>query len=489
MADILGIARHIQEQGEIGRARGTEQRLNRLTGQAVAAIDPQARNQFLQQAVATDPRAGFALQDRFQSQDDTRVKKAAGAAQYVLNAMKSGNQNAVNGAYMTVRPFLEELGRAEGKVPPPAWSPDMEPMLHQVIAASEGASAGAGGNVLSTYVDGQGNRVAVMRDGSTNVLGTADRGMSQQTISVEGPDGRPQQFTFDKRSGNYVPAALAGAPQAGPTSAGPIIRERDGRIVNLSDDLSPEDRAAIMRNPDAFAAVPDGGSIEAPAIDRSSYRSGGFQTPPAYSAQLVGQSPAEKAGSEALARRNVELATLPQELALRTQAEIQKAGGVEAARIGAQRQAEKSSALPELVATADSTIDLLDRLLKHPGRANATGLSSWNPLNLVPGTDAYDFNVMLDQVKGQAFLQAFSSLMGGGAITEREGQTATRAVARLNAAQSEQEFVTALADLKRIVSEGRMRAIQSAGQRAPAAPQSSARPQPSASDYSRLWGN
>lgn len=136
--NILALANHIQQQGELGRARGTQNRLNRLTGQAMAAPDAQQRDQFVQQAVATDPQSGFALQDRFQSQDDTRAKKAAGAAQYVLNALKSGNPQAVQGAYQTVRPFLVELGRAEGKEPPPAWSPDMEPMLHQVVAASGG---------------------------------------------------------------------------------------------------------------------------------------------------------------------------------------------------------------------------------------------------------------------------------------------------------------------------------------------------------------
>ncbi len=41
-----------------------------------------------------------------------------------------------------------------------------------------------------------------------------------------------------------------------------------------------------------------------------------------------------------------------------------------------------------------------------------------------------DFNAMLDQVQGGAFLQAFESLKGGGQITQIEGEKATQAIVR-----------------------------------------------------------
>lgn len=58
-------------------------------------------------------------------------------------------------------------------------------------------------------------------------------------------------------------------PQGQPANQQPVIRESNGRQVNLSPDLSPQDRAAIMANPDAYGQVPDGGSIELPSVDRS----------------------------------------------------------------------------------------------------------------------------------------------------------------------------------------------------------------------------
>lgn len=105
-------------------------------------------------------------------------------------------------------------------------------------------------------------------------------------------------------------------------------------------------------------------------------------------------------------------------------------------------------------ATANQ-IAVIDKALNHPGRATSTGLSgTLDPRNYVPGTDATDFRTVLDQIGGSAFLQAFESLKGGGAITEVEGKKATDAIARLNRAQSDSEFETSLNDLRKVMTDG-----------------------------------
>ena len=104
---------------------------------------------------------------------------------------------------------------------------------------------------------------------------------------------------------------------------------------------------------------------------------------------------------------------------------------------------------------------VIDQAINHPGRGYATGASSMLPI--LPGTDAADFRAVLDQIKGQAFLQAFESLKGGGQITEVEGQKATQAIARLDRAQSEAEFVKSLQELRGIVASGLERARRKAG--------------------------
>lgn len=106
-------------------------------------------------------------------------------------------------------------------------------------------------------------------------------------------------------------------------------------------------------------------------------------------------------------------------------------------------------------ASIQNQIAVIDKALSHPGRKTATGLSgSIDPRNFVPGTDATDFRAVLDQIGGAAFLQAFESLKGGGAITEVEGKKATDAIARLNRAQSDAEFETGLRDLRKVMADG-----------------------------------
>lgn len=132
--------------------------------------------------------------------------------------------------------------------------------------------------------------------------------------------------------------------------------------------------------------------------------------------------------------------------------------------------------LPEVTAKADTALALIDDLLTDPNRELATGMSSF--LGKVPGTPAYDYAQKVEQLKGQTFLTAFQSLKGGGAITEVEGRKAEQAIARLDAAQTEGGFTSALNELKGIVAAAKQRAIdkaksmQGAQPSAPAAPSS-----------------
>lgn len=109
--------------------------------------------------------------------------------------------------------------------------------------------------------------------------------------------------------------------------------------------------------------------------------------------------------------------------------------------------------------SATDAVKLMNKALSHPGLSAATGLQgSIDPRNLVPGTDARNFRVILDQLKGTAFLSAHASLKGGGAISEMEGAKAEAAIARLNSAQSTEAFTEALNDYKGIIERGLQRA-------------------------------
>jgi hypothetical protein len=71
--------------------------------------------------------------------------------------------------------------------------------------------------------------------------------------------------------------------------------------------------------------------------------------------------------------------------------------------------------------------------------------------------------VLLDQLKGQTFLEAFQSLKGGGAITQVEGTKAEQAIARLNTAQSDEAFEQALRELAEVAQSAKRRALDLAG--------------------------
>jgi hypothetical protein len=106
--------------------------------------------------------------------------------------------------------------------------------------------------------------------------------------------------------------------------------------------------------------------------------------------------------------------------------------------------------------TANYMDDLLEKVKTHPGRQYATGKSSILPK--VPGTQPADFQVLLDQLQGQQFMQAYETLKGGGQITEVEGRKATEAMARMNPRQSEEAFLQGVNEFQSIVRSAKERA-------------------------------
>jgi hypothetical protein len=141
--------------------------------------------------------------------------------------------------------------------------------------------------------------------------------------------------------------------------------------------------------------------------------------------------------------------------------------GKEAAEEVGKARGQAQVNLPNVIANAEQTLSVIDSIKNDPNRERGTGVSSL--FNTVPGTRGFDFAQKVEQLKGKTFLEAFQALKGGGAITEIEGKKAENAIARLNVAQSEGEFVKALDELRDVVVAGMGRARTRAGQAAPVA--------------------
>lgn len=128
------------------------------------------------------------------------------------------------------------------------------------------------------------------------------------------------------------------------------------------------------------------------------------------------------------------------------------------AAVTGKTEAEMALAAPLEINSAEDTLRYIEEIRNHPGREWGTGMSSWT--GMIPGTDAYDFATRVDQLGGGAFLTAIGEMQGMGALSNQEGQTAKAAIARLSRAQSEGEFMAALADYERIINRGRERAMK-----------------------------
>lgn len=121
--------------------------------------------------------------------------------------------------------------------------------------------------------------------------------------------------------------------------------------------------------------------------------------------------------------------------------------------------------LPAVEASTKQTIDLVDKLLTHPGFSTTVGMKG--PTGAfaaagypIPGTDAADFVTLQHQVVGKQFLQAYETLKGAGQITEVEGKKATSAIAAMDNAQSEAAYRAAARDFQSTM-KGALQRMQS----------------------------
>lgn len=119
-------------------------------------------------------------------------------------------------------------------------------------------------------------------------------------------------------------------------------------------------------------------------------------------------------------------------------------------KLNADMEAKKTEAEGkegQAVEQMDETINLLDRMLVHPGLEAATGLTS--PLSNIPGTKARGFRALLDTLKGQQFLNEVQALKGMGQLSNAEGDKLAAAAASLDLGMPTDEFVS---EVKRIRS-------------------------------------
>jgi hypothetical protein len=225
MASILDLMNHVQQQGEMGRARGKETALGRLMAQGYQQGGD--RSQLLGQIAQVSPQAAPAAQQSFNDDDHARMERVGQMAGMLLSAPPQARASLYA---QQIVPAMHQLGMGEGL--PPDWSDDLLPSVQGIYQQLGGGGSAATG-VQSTYVDAQGNRVAIMRDGSTQLLG--QNAPNNQII-----DTGNGFFGVNKGNLQAAPVMTGGAPGEVPFSIDP--------------SLPPEVQAAIRSDPRAGSA-------------------------------------------------------------------------------------------------------------------------------------------------------------------------------------------------------------------------------------------
>lgn len=250
-----------------GYQSGTQNRLLRegeqkqsalasLAGQAYGATGEQRRG-LIGQAVGIDREAGFALEKDIGSSDDARAQTLVNAAKYLLSAPEA-QRPAV---WSQMQPQLsQKLG-----IELPIDYNDEVVQTAQSLVSSYGSTAATG--VQSTYVDAQGNRVAILRDGSTQILG--QNAPNNQIIDTG--DGF---YGVNKGNLGAAPVRIGGGQQQSPQAPQAGMYQTPQGVVRLGDDLSPEQREAAMAD---IAAGGGAGSVQLPDRGVSQPTGGGQQ--------------------------------------------------------------------------------------------------------------------------------------------------------------------------------------------------------------------
>ncbi|MCC8492281.1 hypothetical protein [Xanthomonas citri] len=226
----LDAAAYVQQQGEMGRARGQQNQLAQLASQSYTA-SPEQQSGILGQMAAIDPRAAQSQQQQFESAEDRRNKTLANMSNLLVNAP----EQARAGLYQQMLPTLRQFGVDA----PAAYDADTAPVIDQTARALYTAYSGgsAAGGVQSTYVDAQGNRVAILRNGSTQILG-------QDAPKVQIIDTGDGFYGVNKGTLSAAPVSTGGAPAA--QVAGSPMQAAGPGVVSAQGGAADDMQAAEL---------------------------------------------------------------------------------------------------------------------------------------------------------------------------------------------------------------------------------------------------
>lgn len=330
--NLLSGMQYVQQQGEAGRQRGLEDRFNRLAGEAFNAPDNATRDAAVGQIAVNNPGAAFGLKEQFQADEDRTLRQLTGAARYLKGAMDTNNPQAMQGAWRTVLPGLIRSGVVKEGELSPTWDPSYADTVHQVLAMGEGRG-GAGGVIQSQKISDDGYIINTYRDGRMEKTGQkVDRQawLRDQPGLPVGIVGKDASFT-----------PLGGSEEL-PANGWTDVGEGGARVRFNVNEFTPQQQERVARTVSMMqqAGYSDDeiGQFVQSQMPQQVSNIGAPRHPAGGPTRSLNRpSAAEDAAAVEAAKQQAQLQYLPQELGMRTEADIAKARGVEQAKAGVER--------------------------------------------------------------------------------------------------------------------------------------------------------
>lgn len=120
------------------------------------------------------------------------------------------------------------------------------------------------------------------------------------------------------------------------------------------------------------------------------------------------------------------------------------------------KQFERVSKLETGLNQFDEGVRIIDQLLADPRLAKGVGANAF--FAALPATEARTIAGMINQIKGQNFLNAYESLRGASGISNIEGQKAEQAMGRIDQYMEEKDLRQALQELRNRYDYARQKA-------------------------------
>lgn len=438
--------------------------------------DPSTRDATLQQIAAINPQAADNISKWTMGQENQRNTQLANIARGVLSFKDPAAQR---GVYQnTIMPAAQRQG-----LQIPEWDDATTPQWLQYQLASAGNQAGQG--VQSTYVDGEGNRVAILRNGATQILGKNDAGANQQTLSID-VNGVPTQVTFDRRTGRYTNAALGGNGQE--QAPPPGLYQTPNGPVHIDGSLTPDQWQAVQAD-----VANRGGSDQYQLPQRE------VMPQQTHGVPLVGRTKEAEAAAVESAKQQAQMQYLPQELGLRTQAAIDQTRGQEQVKANAELQAgepKRQAGVQQTLTTIRNVIGKVDDAIS---KVNAWTAGPASTLSAIPGTAARNLSTDITTIKANLGFDRLQQMRdtsptGGalGQVAVQELEALQASIDSLDAGQSPSQLKANLAAVKthyanweKTVTEADRHARARVSGAFPSSPRPNALPQ--SGNYSNLW--